>query len=200
MITRALSKTRLVRSFIVCNKHTKHCSYTLRRYATQSANKSAEENPKFMEAPAVIPGTSGIYAMLLFENAYKDGGDSLVKRVEKEINVVAWSVRKDTEWEIVTKTPFFSPKEREEFVTERLKSLGCSQWFTNIILELIEKKDINKLDQIRVDYEEIMRAYRKEVDVILVTKTPLSSELLDYYKKKYPLKLLKTRRQHDIQA
>ncbi len=51
------------------------------------------------------------------------------------------------------------------------------------IVELVTKGEVRRLSQVRVDYDEIMRGYRREVDVTLTTATPLSEERLTLLKR-----------------
>jgi len=125
-----------------------------------------------------------------FEKAYEKGGDEGVKRFEKELDILTWTVRKDADWDVVTRSPLVEKKIRNQLVQERLKKLGCSQIFIDCILALIDRRVINRLDQVRVDYEEIMRAYRREVDVSLVTGKPIKTDELEFYKKSIKLNYL----------
>jgi F0F1-type ATP synthase delta subunit len=141
------------------------------------------------EVPVLIPGIAGEYAMNFFESVYEKEGDVGVKTFEKQLNLLSWSVRNDPDWEL-TRSPLISVEQKSRLVQERLKSLGCSKFFIDSILSLVKSEDITRLDQIRYDFEEIMRAYRREVDVILVTKTQLSEKDLEFYKKSVRLNFL----------
>jgi len=68
--------------------------------------------------------------------------------------------------------------------------MGCSTFFIDIIYSLIEKQEIGRINQIRTDYEELMRAHRREVDVSLTTKSPLSEQELEFYKNSIKLDYL----------
>jgi len=142
------------------------------------------------EAP-LIPGKSGRYAMFFFEEAYELGGDKAVRNLEKELDLLAWSVRKDKEnWEFVTKSPLLDLEARIALVKKHLSDLGLSPFFTQCILALVERNEISRLNQIRADYEEIMQIYRREVEVVFTTgfKPPQSD--LDFYQKSIKLNFL----------
>jgi len=166
-------------------------SITRRTLATRPNLTTTNLNAKPGETPAIIPGTSGNFAMQFFEKAYENGGDEGVKRFEKELDVLTWSVRKDADWEVVTRSPLVNKEWRNQLVHERLQSIGCSQFFINCILDLIDRRVISRLDQVRVDYEEIMRAYRREVDVTFVTGKSIQSSDLEYFKKSIKLNYLR---------
>jgi len=145
----------------------------------------------FQVQPVLLP-------CFFFEKAYEKGGDEGVKRFEKELDILTWTVRKDADWDVVTRSPLVEKKIRNQLVQERLKKLGCSQIFIDCILALIDRRVINRLDQVRVDYEEIMRAYRREVDVSLVTGKPIKTDELEFYKKKHQTQLSQPSRQFDL--
>jgi F0F1-type ATP synthase delta subunit len=126
---------------------------------------------------------------VFFETVWKHAGEPGVKTFEKELNLLTWSVRKDPEWEL-TQSPLVSLEEKNKIVTERLKKLGCSDFFITQILSLVQSENLPRLNQIRFDYEEIMRAYRREIDVSLITKTPLAADVLEFYKRTIRLNFL----------
>jgi len=127
--------------------------------------------------------------MTFFENVWKQGGDIGVKTFESELNLLAWSIKKDEEWEL-TQSPLISVKDKHQIVTQRLKKLGCSEFFINQIVSLVESENLVRLNQIRYDFEEIMRAYRREIDVTLVTQTTLPEDVIEFYKRTIRLNFL----------
>jgi F0F1-type ATP synthase delta subunit len=141
------------------------------------------------EVPVLIPGVAGEYAMNFFESVFEQEGDVGVKTFEKQLNLLSWSVRNDPDWEL-TRSPLITVDQKSQIVQDRLEALGCSEFFINSIVSLVQSEDITRLDQIRYDFEEIMRAYRREVDVTLVTKTELSEKDLEFYKKSVRLNFL----------
>eukprot|EP01125_Pyxidicula_operculata_P000347 TRINITY_DN10398_c0_g1_i1.p1 TRINITY_DN10398_c0_g1~~TRINITY_DN10398_c0_g1_i1.p1 ORF type:complete len:260 (+),score=63.81 TRINITY_DN10398_c0_g1_i1:25-804(+) len=159
------------------------CARPVFRASVARYSYASAERKVTMEAPVTVPGTAGAYAMYIFEEAYTAGGDKVVQRTESELNVLTWSVRKNTDWEVATNTPFLTPEKRNQYITEYMTSLGCSTFFIDLIVGLADRKDLGRLNQIRTDFEEIMRGYRKEVDVVLTTKGPLTPETLEFYKK-----------------
>jgi len=127
--------------------------------------------------------------MTFFESVWKHSGEVGVKTFESEINLLSWSVRKDDEWELA-QSPLIPLSQKNKIVTDRLKKLGCTDFFISQILILVETENLARLTQIRYDYEEIMRAYRREIDVALVTKTTLPEEVLQFYKRSIRLNFL----------
>jgi len=141
------------------------------------------------EVPALIQGKSGEFAMTFFESVWKHSGEVGVKTFESEINLLSWSVRKDEEWELA-QSPLIPLTEKNKIVTNRIKKLGLTDFFISQILILAETENLSRLNQIRYDYGEIMRAYRREIDVTLVTKTTLPEEVLEFYKRTIRLNFL----------
>jgi len=131
----------------------------------------------------VIPGIAGEYATRFFREAYKRGGERVAKGLEVELNALAMSVRTDPDWDILTTSPFFSLEQKQKAVRERCQKLKLSPFFTNRILSLLDKEeDIGRLQQIRYDYEELMRSFRRERQLVLVTGKPLSPQELEFFK------------------
>jgi len=162
----------------------------VRSYATKPArisNVNLDAPPG--EVPVLIPGVAGAYAMNFFESVFELEGDIGVKTFEKQLNLLSWSVRNDPDWEL-TRSPLISTEQKSQLVQQRLQILGCSEFFIDSIVSLVQSEAITRLDQIRYDFEEIMRAYRREVDVILVTKSQLSEKDLEFYKKNIRLNFL----------
>jgi len=177
-------------SVLLRQSQTNYFSVSLRHYATKSvriSNVNYDAAPG--EVPALIPGKAGEVAMTFFENVWKNGGDIGVKTFESELNILVWSIRKDEEWELI-QSPLVSLQEKNQIVTSRLKKLGCSEYFVTQILSLVQNDNLSRLNQIRYDFEEIMRAYRREIDVTLVTKTSLPEDVLEYYKRTIRLNYL----------
>jgi F0F1-type ATP synthase delta subunit len=128
-------------------------------------------------------GKAGKISMVMFENAFEREGHEGVTNIEKELSVLAYNVRDDIAWRVETTSAFFDKEWKHELVTKRLKGWGASNLLIDLVLDLVDQGDIRRLQQISVDYEEVMRAYRKEVDVTLTTARPISSELLEIMKK-----------------
>jgi len=136
-----------------------------------------------VKAPVSIAGKAGKRAGEFFEIAFEREGQAGVARLEKELAVLDWAVKKDPRWDIETTSPFFPLKWKQEQVTRRIRSLGLSPLLTDLVMLLVENGEARRLSQVRVDYEEIMRGYRREVDVTLVSGTPLSKEHLELLQK-----------------
>jgi len=130
----------------------------------------------------VIPGIAGEYATSFFRESYQRGADRVCKAFEVELNVLTLSVRGDEDWNIATTSPFVSKEAKEEYMKTKCKELKLSPFFTNRLLTLLEKDDLGRLEQIRADYEEIMRIYRRERTVTLVTGPGYSQQEIDLLK------------------
>jgi len=163
-----------------------------RTYALMPSMTTTNVHAKPGQSPAVIPGKSGAFAMFFYVTAYKQGGDEAVKQFEHELNVLTWKVRGNDLWKIETGSPLFPVEERIKIATARLTSeKKFSEYFVSCIAGLIKLNGISRLEQIRSDYEEIMRAHRREIDIVLITKEPLTPELLEFYKKSIKLNFLR---------
>jgi len=149
--------------------------------------KEAKLPPKF------LPGSAGEQAMHLWQRIYEATGDAGLLRAEKEFDTFVWSVRGKQLWRFLVQTPdAFIERERKIFVLrEHLTSLGCSDTFVDLMVELFNTDDIRSLEQIRQDFNAINREHRREVDVELVTAAAFDAETLEYYKASIALNFLK---------
>jgi len=146
---------------------------------SKDTNANQQEGAENLPEIPNIPGVAGEFATSFFQQAFQKGGDRVVKAFEVELNVLTWSVKGDEEWSAKTTSPFFEQEERDKTVRAKCEQLGLSPFFTNRVLSLLKNDiDITRLDQIRTDYEEIMRAYRKERTVVVHTAPNLSQEEL----------------------
>jgi len=130
--------------------------------------------------------------MYFFEQAYAHGGDEAVKIFEKELNLLTWNVRTNKIWEVQTRSPLIPPEDAKMLVALRLIAMNLDDdLFAKSILGLAQDPSlISRLNQIRADYEEIMRAYRREIDVTFTTKEAIPPEHLEFYKKTIKLNFL----------
>jgi len=143
-----------------------------------------------------ISGKAGHYATNLYETAYDEGGgEKGLQEIELQLNRFVWNNRangkQQDEWEYIVLNPLYTPEMKLEKAREFLQSLKATPIFINFILKLLEKREDHLLNQIRIDFEEIMRAHRREIDVELITPSSLSPEDLEYYKKTIKLNYLK---------
>jgi len=136
-----------------------------------------DEKPR-VRAPGSIPGKAGKRAGEIWEEAFAAEGQEGVARLEKELAVLVWSVKGDSRWDVETTSPFFPLEWKREQVLRRIGALGLSSLLGDAVMRLIAAGEVRRLDQVRVDYEELMRAYRREVDVQLITAQPVSKERL----------------------
>lgn len=130
------------------------------------------------QAPVSIPGKAGKRAGEFFEVAFEREGEAGVTRLEKELAVLSWAVGRESKWDIETTTPFFPLEWKRTQVTKRIQGLGLSPLLVDLVMRLVEAGEVRRLGQVRVDYEETMRAFRREVDVTLITGHPLSADQL----------------------
>jgi len=138
-----------------------------------------------------VRGKAGRFAMRFFENAYAREGAAGVVRLEKELAVLDWSVRDQTSWRVLTTSPFFDLKWKREQLTKRLSAEGLSPLLVDLVMDLVAQGEIRRLQQVRTDYDEIMRGYRREVDVNLTTAKPVSPERLALLKRSIQVDYLK---------
>eukprot|EP01126_Amoeba_proteus_P013541 TRINITY_DN1577_c0_g1_i5.p1 TRINITY_DN1577_c0_g1~~TRINITY_DN1577_c0_g1_i5.p1 ORF type:complete len:218 (-),score=34.71 TRINITY_DN1577_c0_g1_i5:122-775(-) len=122
--------------------------------------------------------------MLLWETLYEIGGEEALNRFEKEMSVLVWSNRGNNEWDSLIHTPdtFLPQEQKEEAIVEGLTAMGCSPLFIEIILELLHTPIIARLDQLRNDFAELNREFRREVEIVLTTGKELDFGTLDYYR------------------
>jgi len=161
-------------------------AYTTRRAIPSLQTRLYAQDAKVkktMKAPVSVRGKAGRFAMRFFEEAYAREGDAGVVRLEKELAVLDWSVRDQTAWKVQTTSPFFDLQWKREQIAKRLSAQGLSPLLIDLVMELVSQGEVRRLAQVRTDYDEIMRGYRREVDVTLATATPLSSERLELIKR-----------------
>jgi F0F1-type ATP synthase delta subunit len=157
-----------------------------RFYAQDSKGKKAA-----VKAPVSVRGTAGRFAMRFFEEAYEREGDAGVVRLEKELAILDWSVRGQTSWKVQTTSPFFDLQWRREQITKRLSGQGLSPLLIDLVMDLVAQGEVRRLQQVRTDFDEIMRAFRREVDVTLTTAASLSTEHVDLIKRSVQTDYLK---------
>jgi F0F1-type ATP synthase delta subunit len=167
---------------------------TSRLVAVQTRSYAADAKvakKKAMKAPVTVRGKAGEFAMRFFEDAFAREGDAGVVRLEKELAVLEWSVRDLTAWRVQTTSPFFDLKWKREQITKRLTAQGLSPLLIDLVMDLVAQGEIRRLQQVRTDYDEIMRGYRREVDVTLTTAKPLSADRLALLKRSIQVDYLK---------
>lgn len=155
-------------------------SLQARSYAKDAKDAKAK---KTMKSPVNVRGKAGRFAMRFFEEAYAREGDVGVVRLEKELAVLDWSMRDQTSWRVQTTSPFFDLEWKREQITKRLTALGLSPLLIDLVMELVAQGEVRRLAQVRTDYDEIMRGYRREVDVTLMTAEQLSPQRLQLIKR-----------------
>jgi len=123
---------------------------------------------------------AGEYATKFFREAYQRGGEKIARAFEAELNILTWSVRKDPDWGVLTTSPFYSLQDKEKTVRKKALELKLSPFFANRVVRLLnDQNDISRLEQLRTDFEEIMRFLRKERQVTLVTGKDLPPQEID---------------------
>jgi len=152
-----------------------------RRYAEEPfvdvfGRDEEESTPPKMPAPKAMLGKSGEQAMWMFEAAYDVEGDVGVRRIEKELALLAWTMQDDGEWRVQTTSAFFDRDWKHELVRSRLAGAGwqCSALLVELVMSLVDNGEIRRLRQISDDFGELMRAYRKEVDVDVTTASSVT--------------------------
>jgi len=153
--------------------------------------QDAKAKKQAVKAPVSVRGTAGRFAMRFFEEAYTRESDNGVVRLEKELAVLEWSVRGQASWKVQTTSPFYDLQWKRELISKRVNALGLSPLILDLVMQLVAKGEVRRLRQIRTDYDEIMRGYRREVDVKLTTAAPVSTERLDLLKRSIQVDYLK---------
>jgi len=152
-------------------------AFTTQVRCAAASEASKDEKPR-VRAPSSIPGKAGKRAGEMWEEAYAAEGEAGVTRLEKELAVLTWSVKGDTRWDVETTSPFFSLEWRREQVQRRVNALGLSPLLSEAVMRLVAAGEVRRLAQVRIDYEELMRAHRREVDVQLITAEPVGKDRL----------------------
>eukprot|EP01128_Nolandella_sp_AFSM9_P003848 TRINITY_DN168_c2_g1_i1.p1 TRINITY_DN168_c2_g1~~TRINITY_DN168_c2_g1_i1.p1 ORF type:complete len:313 (-),score=98.72 TRINITY_DN168_c2_g1_i1:148-1086(-) len=152
------------------------------RYTTYIIEEPDTSYKQTVECPIDITGRAGEVAMFMYSYTMAEQGSAVVERLEKELVVLAAATAESNEWSVSTTSPFFGPEEKTEMVKEFIKGVGGSDFFAFLIAKLVQDELVQLLPQITADFQEIMRAHRKEVDVEFVTATELSEEATAFFK------------------
>jgi len=98
-------------------------------------------------------------------------------------------------WKSLIHTPdaFIPVQEKVKRMNKYLVSLGCSTSFQSLMVPLLVNGSISRLEQIAVDFTEINRAHKREIDVSLITGKSLDSATIEFYKSSIALDFLDPR-------
>ena len=88
----------------------------------------------------------------------------------------------NTRWQLETLHPFFEIEVKRQMIMERVKGLGASTLFLKLVLNLLEIGHIRRLRQVQLDYTTLMKEFRREFSVQLITPVELTGEDLAYMK------------------
>jgi len=143
--------------------------------------------------PRFIPGRSGLMAMKLFNDISdqeSDAGKNIpkmnkaLKRTQLELQVFSARIRGDESWVKFTSIPqqLIPEETRNNYFKSIIDSLGCSHQFYEYLLPYYKNGQISKLDQLTVDFVELHRAHKREIEITLYTEKALSPFDAEYYK------------------
>jgi F0F1-type ATP synthase delta subunit len=167
----------------------KYLSPWPREVAAQSKGSAA---PSRAEVPVFVLGKAGQIAMKFWRRiATTEGADGLA-RTELELSVFFRVFQRSLQLKELVKTAdaFISVDEKERILKQKLNSLGCSEVFTGFVSQVLRSGDFARLEQIYVDFAEINRSFRREVDVALITGRKLDLSTLEFYKSTISLDFL----------
>jgi len=150
--------------------------------ATRVAQGSAA--PKRENVPVFVLGKAGQIAMKIWRKVATVEGTKGLARTELELSVFLRFYQKNKEWKelVHTADAFVSMDKKLSTLKHTLNSLGCSEKFFNLLAPIFKNGDFPRLEQIYVDFSEINRSFRREVDVTLITGKKLDRTTLEFYK------------------
>jgi F0F1-type ATP synthase delta subunit len=153
----------------------------------QNVNQKALVKP-----PISIPTSAGRAATALFQQHYALGGLKAAERFGKELSVFVWSVEGKKSWSSLVNAPdqLLPRRIKHTHLEKHMFVLGMSPAFFKSMKALFDTKDIYRLNQILSDYETLVRAWKREVDVKLVTKAPLDVQTTEFLKNTVNLNFL----------
>jgi len=157
--------------------------------ATQTAKKPVTP------IPLVLPGVSGKAAMALWRKVYDAEGLEGIQRVQKELEVFLYATKRKenaTLWNTLLYTPdqLISRDHKNKAVLNLLNNIGASPLFIRAMLGIFNSKSVFRLEQLVEDYSAIVRAFKREVDVTIVTKAPMDQTTTEFLKATVALNFL----------
>lgn len=158
-----------------------------------------DTGPATFQPEHTLYGKLAVLAGNLFDDAWRADGEKGILRVEKEIGTLAWLLEKGEggyvdkvmkgtmpEGLILTTeflaSPFFPLDYKQELLAVLQKRMNVTPVLISFIETLIKKNEMEQFTEVASYYSQIMRAYRKEVDVVVTTSAPLDQATLDFYK------------------
>lgn len=139
-------------------------------YVESLNTESVDTRQRYAGVPKYIPGTAGRYAMDWYLATQRELGDKGLALLEMELLVADDRTAADADWQRDVASPLVaSAQERRELVTQRLRAYGLTARTTALLADLVGDGEVHRLPQIAVDFAEIMRAHRREVEVVLTT-------------------------------
>jgi F0F1-type ATP synthase delta subunit len=160
-----------------------------------SAHKKANPNTKETNPPVFILGRAGEVAMDLWKTvANGEGGDGLNRTEMELMMLVAYlNHQNGAAWREIIRTPdVILPLEKKLNDLEKFLcgELGCTEIFFRLMAKVLVGGNMTRLDQILTDFQELNRAFRREVDVRLITGKALDQSTLNFYKSTIALDFL----------
>jgi len=143
--------------------------------------------------PIAIPGETGKCAMALWKRVFEAEGLEGLERTQKELDVFLWSVEGKKAWTTLLYTPdLILPREKKKnlVLQSQLEAIGASQTFIDNLTAIFNSKYIFRLEQVRDDFFTLVRAFKREVDVRLITAAPLDEPTKEFMKNTIALNYL----------
>jgi len=142
--------------------------------------------------PVKLSGAAGAAAGNLWRNVYEADGLAGLERTQKELDVFLWSVEGKKAWTSLIYTPdVLIPREKKDaLLLRQLEAIGASQTFIDNLTSIFHTKDIYRLEQIRDDFFTIVRAFKREVDVRIITPKAMDAATLEFMKSTVALNFL----------
>jgi len=157
--------------------------------------KKANPNASVTNPPIFILGRAGEVAMDLWKTVATAEGGAGVNRTEMELMMLVAYLNheKGAAWREIIRTPdVILPLDKKLNDLEQFlcKELGCTEIFFRLMAKVLVTGNMIRLEQILTDFQELNRAFRREVDVTLITGQPLDQSTLNFYKSTIALDFL----------
>jgi len=189
---RCRARCRIVRNYSARAQAQAAVQEYLSPWEREIALANAANAKKKEVCPIFVLGKAGEIAMKLWSAVFEAEGAKGLARIQRELAVFASFTRINNNWKNLLHTPdaFFDLAYKTEKMKEHLQTLAASPLFVQLMSQILAEGEIFSLDQITADFEEINRAFRREVEVRLITAYPLEPSAIDFYKSTIALDFL----------
>jgi len=160
-----------------------------------AAQRKANPDSTETHPPIFILGRAGEVAMDLWRAVATNEGGAGLNRTEMELMMLVAYLNHENgaEWREIIRTPdVILPLDQKLNMLEKFlcTDLGCTEIFFRLMCKVLVAGNMIRLEQILTDFQELNRAFRREVDVRLVTGKPLDQSTLNFYKSTIALDFL----------